>query len=214
MKKIIALLLILSTVTFVFAQDAKTVFSNIPDSLSPTLTAINRADFVDFMESNMSAKVKNKFGGESEMTDLTDSYIRIKTTDKSTWEMKLLSVTNGSNIICVVTTACGPACDSSVKFYDTSWKELPAANYITLPTLKTFITLPSEDDVDEYNEVIAKADIFLDKAELNKDSNDIIFTCTTPDYMEKKDQEIIRKYLAPSARFEWNGEKYIMEYHM
>ena len=33
------------------AQEAKTFFKNMPDSLSPLLTAVNRADCIDFLES-------------------------------------------------------------------------------------------------------------------------------------------------------------------
>ena len=33
---------------FVGATGKKLVFTNMPDSLSPLLTAVNRADFIDF----------------------------------------------------------------------------------------------------------------------------------------------------------------------
>ena len=52
------------------AQEAKTFFKNMPDSLSPLLTAVNRADCIDFLESKMKAEVTNRFGGKSEMTEL------------------------------------------------------------------------------------------------------------------------------------------------
>ena len=32
------------------AQEAKTFFKNMPDSLSPLLTAVNRADCIDFLD--------------------------------------------------------------------------------------------------------------------------------------------------------------------
>ena len=60
------------------AQLAKTCFTNMPDSLSPLLTAVNRADFIDFLESKMKAEVTNRFGGKSDMTELTPDYIRVQ----------------------------------------------------------------------------------------------------------------------------------------
>ena len=33
------------------AQEAKTCFKNMPDSICPLLSAVNRADFIDFLES-------------------------------------------------------------------------------------------------------------------------------------------------------------------
>ena len=51
------------------AQEAKTLFVNIPDSLTPLLTKVNREDCIDFLESKMKAQVENRFGKKSEMTD-------------------------------------------------------------------------------------------------------------------------------------------------
>ncbi len=45
------------------AQEAKTCFKNMPDSICPLLSAVNRADFIDFLESKMKAEVTNSFGG-------------------------------------------------------------------------------------------------------------------------------------------------------
>ena len=73
----------------------------MPDSLSPLLTAVNRADFIDFLESEMKAEVTNRFGGKSEMTELTPDYIRVQVTPQSTWQMKLLSV-NDSTVLSVL----------------------------------------------------------------------------------------------------------------
>jgi Protein of unknown function (DUF3256). len=208
MKKIIILSLTVLFAVTLSAQDAKTVFAAIPDSLVPTLTAINRADFVDFIESKMTAKVKNKLEGESEMTNLTDSYIRIKTTDKSIWEMKLLSTSNDKKIICVVTTACAPVCDSTIKFYSADWKELPLAEYITLPVADNFYKTPSESQQNDYNLLRKKADLFLMKAELDKDADKISFTYTTPDYMERGDKEKIQPYVQSTLVLTWSGNKF------
>ena len=61
-----------------WAQEAKTLFVNMPDSLSPLLTKVNREDCIDFLESKMKAQVENRFGKKSEMTDLSKDYIRMQ----------------------------------------------------------------------------------------------------------------------------------------
>ena len=63
--------------TALWAQEAKTLFVNMPDSLSPLLTKVNREDCIDFLESKMKAQVENRFGKKSEMTDLSKDYIRM-----------------------------------------------------------------------------------------------------------------------------------------
>ena len=39
--------------TALWAQEAKTLFVNMPDSLSPLLTKVNREDCIDFLESKI-----------------------------------------------------------------------------------------------------------------------------------------------------------------
>ena len=84
------------------AQEAKTCFKNMPDSICPLLSAVNRADFIDFLESKMKAEVTNSFGGKSEMTELSPDYIHVKMTPQSSWQMKLLSINDSTKVICVV----------------------------------------------------------------------------------------------------------------
>ena len=43
------------------AQEAKTVFVNIPDSLCPLLSSVNRADCIDFIESKKPDGSKDYF---------------------------------------------------------------------------------------------------------------------------------------------------------
>ena len=76
------------------AQDLKIrdVFKQMPDSLMPYLTANNRLDFIDFMDSHMKAEVDNMTGGRSEMTALTDDSLSIRMSDALRVDMMLLNL--------------------------------------------------------------------------------------------------------------------------
>lgn len=106
------------------AQDMKSVFVNMPDSIAPLLTKINREDCVDFLASDMKAQVKNRFDKQSELKSLTDDYLLMQVTDVSTWEMKLLPINDSIKVICVIKTLCASVCDSEIHFYTTGWQEL------------------------------------------------------------------------------------------
>ena len=84
------------------AQEAKTVFVNIPDSLCPLLSSVNRADCIDFIESKMKAQVTNRFGGKSEMTELSPDYVSLQMSDASNWQMKLLPLNDTTKVVCAV----------------------------------------------------------------------------------------------------------------
>jgi len=190
------------------AQDAKTVFLSMPDSITPLLTSVNKADFVDFLESNMKAQVTNKFMGNSEMTHLTPDYIRIQMSEKSTWEMKLLAVNDSIKVIGIINTACAPVCDSDLQFYSSGWQLLKVADFIELPKMDNFFQTPDSTQLYEYSLSRKKAEIFLTKAEYQPEGYNISFTFTTPEYMAKEDAEKIKPFIHSPLIYKWTNGKF------
>lgn len=169
MKKILFVIGVLLCCTGMKAQDMKSLFVALPDSLSPLLTKVNRADFGDFLASNMKAEVKNRLGNTSEMLKLTDDYLVLRLSEVSTVEMKLLPLNDSVKVICVVHTFKGPASDSRISFYDTSWKQLSADKFLTLPVENAFYKTPaSEAQADSLQNLRVRADMFLLKANLSE----------------------------------------------
>ena len=76
------------------AQDMKIrdVFCQMPDSLMPSLSQNNRLDFIDFMDSNMKAAVRNQLGGMSEMTALTADSLSVRVSDALQVDMLLMTL--------------------------------------------------------------------------------------------------------------------------
>lgn len=192
------------------AQQAQTYFINMPDSLSPALSSVNRADFIDFLESKMKAEVTNSFGGKSEMTELSPDYISVKMTPQSTWQMKLLPLNDSTKVICTVSTVCAPACDSHINFYTTDWKSLPVSTYLSgLPALRDFIAEASDSvDIYEYQEARRQADMLLMKADLSSKDTELAFTFTTPDYMNKEAADKLKPFIRRPITFVWKEGKF------
>lgn len=190
------------------AQQLKDLFVHMPDSLSPLLTEVNRADCIDFLESKMKAVVDNRLGGKSEMTDLSSDYLRLQLTAQTSWQMKLLPVNDSIKVICTIATACAPACDSFVRFYDLQWKEIPSYSFLLMPTTKDFFVKNDTLTVDEYDTALNKADICLIKAELNKKDNGLQFTLTTPDYLDKETAEKLKPFLRRELSFFWKEGRF------
>lgn len=193
------------------AQSAKACFTSMPDSLSPLLTAVNRADFIDFLESKMKAEVTNRLGGKSEMTELTSDYIRVQVTPQSSWQMKLLAVNDTTRLICTVATVCAPACDSHIDFYTSDWKKLPSSSYLpALPAMDDFIAPASDTtDVYRYQDARLQADMLLMKADLSAGDATLTFTFTTPDYMEKEAAEKLKPFLRCPVSYVWKEGKFV-----
>lgn len=192
------------------AQEAKTFFKNMPDSLCPLLTPVNRADFIDFLDSKMKAEVTNSFGGKSEMTELSPDYIRVNMTPQSTWQMKLLPMNDSTKVICTVSTVCAPACDSHIKFYTADWKELPLSSYLPkLPVMDDFIAeAPDTVDVYDYQAARRQADMLLMKVDLSAKDTALTFTLATPDYMEKEAAEKLKPFIRRPIIYNWNQGRF------
>jgi len=205
MKKILLAALLFISFT-AMAQDMKTVFVNMPDSLSPLLTKVNREDFADFLASNMKAQVKNKFDGTSEMKTLTKDYLLLQSTGNSSVQMKLLPLSDSLNVVCVVNTVEGPVADSSVRFYTSDWKELPISDYITLPTRELFLAPSDTISLDEQQLALSFANMDLIQADLSAENNELTFNYTTIQYLDSISADMLRPYLRKSPLiYKWNG---------
>ncbi|WP_294479812.1 DUF3256 family protein [uncultured Bacteroides sp.] len=191
------------SLTALQAQEAKTLFINMPDSLSPLLTKVNREDCIDFLGSNMKAQVDNRFGKKSEMTKLSNDYIHMQMSPHTTWQMKLLALNDTTNIICTVSTACAPACDSRLSFYTTDWKPLSASEFITLPVMNDFLNTSDSAAIYEFDEARRSADILLMKADFNKENTELTITLTTPEYMSKETAEKLKPFLRRPIVYHW-----------
>lgn len=209
MKRTLFIIGMLIGVLSLHAQDMKTLFIAMPDSVAPLLTKVNREDCVDFLASNMKAEVKNRFGKISELKKLTDDYLFLQTTGSSSMEMKLLPLNDSVKVICVVNTVCGPACDSEVHFYNTQWQQLAKSDFIQLPSVDAFY-LPVDTLTDEgYAVIREKADMELVKATLSEDQPIISFTYTTPDYLAKSEREKLVAYIKKEPIiYEWKEGRY------
>lgn len=177
------------------AQNMKSVFVSMPDSIAPLLTQTNKEDCIDFLDSNMKAVVKNRFGNEAEMKALTENYALMQTSPVGTLEMKLLPVNDSTNVVCMVKTVCASACDSEVHFYASDWsKKLDAKNFLQTPEADAFF-LPNDTLTDEDILIRKKADMHLMKVSLSKDDASLTYIYSTPDYLNEEDREKLLPHL-------------------
>lgn len=211
MKQVLSVLLCLLCSLTLQAQDLKSLFIALPDSLSPLLTKVNREDFGDFLASDMKAEVRNRFGKTSEMTELTDDYLRLKLTSASAVEMKLLPVNDSVKVICVVHTYTAPAADSHLAFYDTAWQELPADRFLSCPEENLFYRIPQNPvQADSLKNLRSSADMYLLKAELDSGKPTLSFVYTTPDYLDKETAGKLEPYLRKTPLvYEWREGRFV-----
>lgn len=183
-----------------FAQiKAKDVFTSAPDSIFPLLTTNNRLDCIDLIENNMKATVKNKMEQKAEMTALTDSYLCIRLSAKSTAELKVLN----DSVFCLINTCLGPAPDSRISFYSKEWKLCNIT--FPLPSAADFWTaVPDSLSRNARFAQQSQADLLLIQISADKESTDLTLTLQTSE-LSGKEKEIAQKYVQP-LRYRWTGK--------
>jgi len=125
-------------------QKLKDIFKLIPDSLMPYLTANNRLDFIDFMDSNMKAVVSNSLGGKSEMTALTDDSLSIRLSDALVVDIQLVKLSEKidslQEIVVYSETFLMDSVyyDRSIRYFTPAWQDI--SNHITSQDIKEKIS--------------------------------------------------------------------------
>ena len=192
-----------------WAQDMKSVFLAMPDTMTPLLTKVNKEDFIDFLASDMKAEVRNRFDNPAEMKVLTEDYVLLQTSAVGTLEMKLLPVNDSTKVVCMVKTVCASACDSEIRFYTSDWKqELDKKEYLQWPDAGAFF-LPKDSLSEEDVLIRKKADMYLVKASLSKDDPTLTFIYTMPDCLNKEDKDKMLQHLNQNpVVLEWKDGKF------
>ncbi|MDP4276374.1 MAG: DUF3256 family protein [Bacteroidota bacterium] len=119
----------------VTAQTIERCFIRMPMELLPTLPVNSRKDLIDFYKNDRIASMPAALNGTMTLKQLSDDYLLLQTTSQTTLQLKLLPVTDSTNILAVVYSTSGPLTDSRIRFYTTDWK--PVTSF-KAPVLNAF----------------------------------------------------------------------------
>lgn len=208
MRLHLAIIMIMAAVA-THAQTAAQLFVNMPDRLFPALTAVNRADMIDFIDNGMRAVVSNAMDSTAEMTAKTDDYIAVKTSAMGSMQMKVLPLNDSTSVICLVRTVCPGACMSSVRFFDTGWHLLPCGQYFTMPRTSEFLLRSDPAFMTDSVGHSSLADIELYRIDLAPDTPTMTITSTICDYATREEAVTLRRWLKPDGvKMQWQNGRF------
>ena len=110
------------------AQDMAAVFVAMPDEYAPQLEDAWRKDLVDLYRSKEEARLKNNMNGYAKLVKLTDDYLLLESTERTTIEMKLLPLVNNTFVICKVYTGSCRLVPAQGCGYD--FRPLPGSHFL------------------------------------------------------------------------------------
>lgn len=205
MKRFATIIILALMATAGRADNLRTLFITMPDSITPTLTKSDRLDFLDYMDSGMKARVRNKLGGESVMTRFDENMLSIQTSQSGRMDMLLLKRGKDENLICIIRTVNAKYEDSRLSFFTEDWKSVPADELIELPVIDDYLTKEAlkNDSLDYFKKMsmlrlqsIVPADGALE------------FRYTSLDDLGE-DADKYRSWIKPTPlRYIWNGKTF------
>jgi hypothetical protein len=185
------------------AQEMKTLFIQMPDAYLPQLETAWRKDLTDLYLAGKEARLQNTMNAYSKLLKLTEDYLLLQVTERSSVEIKRLPLVNNTYILCMVTTVEGPAPDSRVTFYTTEWQPLESSGLLAPVTAGWFI----KENADR--EAIARLDIDLIRYRLSPDDQSLTATYTTPLYLHIQERREILPFLKDSSKvYVWNKSSF------
>lgn len=180
------------------------VFAEMPEHILPLVSKNNRLDCIDFKESNMAALVNNVVDEPIELTELTGDYLKLKMSEVSWMEMKLLpTVDSTTYVICMVKTYRGPVADSSISFYSQDWKLLEDIK-VPEPEVEDFLIKDTEAGKEYEDALLQLKDLPFILISLDADAPQLTLTLQAEE-LPKKEREYAEKHLR-SLKFTWNGK--------
>lgn len=209
MRNFAYILLFLCSFSAVKAQNIASLFSNMPDEHIPQLESAWRKDLIDLYNSGKEATLKNSMEGTSKLLKLTDNYLLLQVTERSTQEMKLLPLINNTNIICLVTTVNGPVADSRVDFFTTDWHPLATEGLLSPVTTEWFLKEDADKTSDSYKDAVSRLDMELIKYNLNADDLTLTATYTTPLYLSREERDKVSVFLKDAPKvYTWDRTRF------
>lgn len=204
MTRILSVLIVcLLVIGPVRAEDLRTLFISMPDSIMPMLTKSERMDFLDYMDSGMRARAGNKQGGESEMTLFKDNMLSVRTSQSGRMDMALFRKKDGSNLICIINTVTARYDDSRLTFFTENWEPVPVESLIELPQFDDYLT---KDALKRDSLEILKKESILRLQSAAVTDNGLEFSYTSLEYIGQDADYFSNWFRKEPIRYTWNGK--------
>lgn len=195
--------LFLSVVSY--AQDnISSVVISMPEDMLIGVTAEQKDDLV-MPSDTAEVFIINAINEKVERIALSGDYIALKTSDAGILQIKLLPLVNNTNIIGVITTVCGRACDSRIDFYTTSWEPLPRQDMFPAKDKEWFIKADIDKNSESFRNAAAALDFNPIKLNFSPDSYELKADYDIKNYLSKDDYKLIEPFLTNESKvFEWD----------
>ena len=187
---------------------ARRAFLEMPVGKLDLLSKNTRFDMLVYYDNDSIYQATNNLKGMASLQTVTDNYLSVRLTDASTLQIRILPLKNGNDIVMTIYTTGreGDALDSSIRFYNTKFEELPTEKFFREPKLSLFFqTKGYKTNMKEIEDMLPFYSIYY---QANPDNCNITGKLTLGDILTMEDQRLVEMFLKENVTFVWNGSKF------
>ena len=194
-----------------YAQEMRDIFVDLPKHILPILPKSSREKLIEthFTQRERAKQslplIENALGAPSFIQTLTPSYIHV-VLDKSTdVQYKRLYTEEGTVVMGMIVTSKIAPKQSIMKFYDSTWKELPTELIIARPEASDFLQNPKDSTLLVFKNAMVERGHIDTYAVFLPDEDGVIMRLSTfDDQMAQKLHPKLMALLAPEGiRYTW-----------
>lgn len=195
MKKIFFLFSLLLTCLAAQAQNISPLVIAMPDELLVGITLDQRKLLITPAKDTAQIAVVNVMGDTVKRLGFSEDFISLQTSKAGTLQVKLLPLVNNTQIIGVITTVCGPACDSRINFYTTDWQPLAQSDLFPQLTRDSFLKSDIDRNSEEFQNAYATLDMTPVKLNFSATDKNVTAVYDIKNYLSKEDYKLVLPFL-------------------
>lgn len=181
-------------------------FSRAPMELVSQLPANHRLDMLDYFAGGSKVRVNNRLNVKVGLKSVNDMMIVYQDNDSITTAIAVLPTAGNDTVLMLIRTFPPPTVDSSIAFYDSSWKPLKKP-VIDMPTLADRLVDKSAAN----NAATAfEMPFMLETIEYDPVDRTLTFTNALDSFYTDSDRPQLLDNLRKSLTYKWNGKKFIL----
>lgn len=188
---------------------ASRAFAELPVDVLDLLGKSARLDMLDFYEADSIHVVANAMEGISRLESVSPRRLVVELTPVSSLAVSVLDA--GKDDIVMTAYTIGDetqAYDTDLRFFTSSYKELPREKYIKTASLDDFFSFPDKRTKKRVVELIPFPTVRYVPSE---DSETMTAELTVARFMSADDYKEVARYMKGKLLYRWDGRKFRLE---
>ncbi|WP_029906488.1 DUF3256 family protein [Prevotella sp. 10(H)] len=212
MKKLFfTIVLLITGITSLSAQEIKDVILSMPDDIILGLEAAQKELLISDPSDTTEITIDKGTYADIKRLAISPDFISLQTSESGTTQIKLLPLINDSKIICVVKTVCtkDSVCDSRMQFYTTKWLPINQSELFPGKDKNWFIKEGTDHNSQDFINAYTALDMNPMKIDLSPTDNNLTITYNIKSYLSEEDYKKLEPYLTEKPKIlTWDKSSY------